>query len=80
VARILVNRRTLSTFLVVGAAILVTGCASVGVKPWQRDLLSRQDMQLNGNAIDDAVDDHLYFSKEASSGGRSFAGGGCGCN
>jgi Domain of unknown function (DUF4266) len=80
VARILVNRRTLSSFSVVGAAVLVTGCASVGVKPWQRDLLSRQDMQLNGNAIDDAVDDHLYFSKEASSGGRSFAGGGCGCN
>ncbi|MEW8064116.1 MAG: DUF4266 domain-containing protein [Candidatus Thiodiazotropha sp.] len=22
----------------------------------------------------------MYFSKEASSGGRSFAGGGCGCN
>jgi hypothetical protein len=74
------NHRTLGSFLIVGAAILVTGCASVGVKPWQRDLLSRQDMQLNGNAIDDAVDDHLYFSKEASSGGRSFAGGGCGCN
>jgi hypothetical protein len=37
-------------------------------------------MQLNANAIDDAIDDHLYFSKEASSGGRSFAGGGCGCN
>jgi hypothetical protein len=37
-------------------------------------------MQLSGNAVDDAIDDHLYFSKEASSGGRSFAGGGCGCN
>jgi hypothetical protein len=50
------------------------------VKPWQRDLLSRQDMQLHGNGLDDAIDDHLYFSKEASSGGRSFGGGGCGCN
>jgi Domain of unknown function (DUF4266) len=56
------------------------GCASLGVKPWQRDVLAREDMQLNANPLDAAIDDHLYFSKEASSGGRSFAGGGCGCN
>jgi hypothetical protein len=74
------SRRALGLFLIIGAAILSSGCASLGVKPWQRDLLSRQDMQLNGNALDDAIDDHVYFSKEASSGGRSFAGGGCGCN
>jgi len=74
------SRLALSLVLIIGAAVLSSGCASLGVKPWQRDLLSRQDMQLNGNAIDDAIDDHLYFSKEASSGGRSFAGGGCGCN
>jgi hypothetical protein len=34
----------------------------------------------DGNGLDDAIDDHMYFSKEASSGGRSFGGGGCGCN
>ena len=62
------------------ATALTCGCSSIGVKPWDRDLLSRQDMLLNGNSVDDAIDDHLYFSKEASSGGRSFAGGGCGCN
>ena len=60
--------------------VLCSGCSSLGVKPWQRELLSRQDMQLDGNGLDDAIDDHVYFSKEASSGGRSFAGGGCGCN
>ena len=74
------NRRALGLILIVGAAVVASGCASLGVKPWQRDLLSRQDMQLSGNAVYDAIDDHLYFSKEASSGGRSFAGGGCGCN
>ena len=73
-------RSALGLVLIIGAAVLSSGCASLGVKPWQRDLLSRQDMQLNGNVLDDAIDDHLYFSKEASSGGRSFAGGGCGCN
>ena len=74
------SRSALGLVLIIGVAVLSSGCASLGVKPWQRDLLSRQDMQLNGNAIDDAIDDHVYFSKEASSGGRSFAGGGCGCN
>jgi hypothetical protein len=52
----------------------------LGVKPWQRDVLSRSDMRPDGGGLDDAIDDHLYFSKEASSGGRSFGGGGCGCN
>jgi hypothetical protein len=52
----------------------------VGVKPWQRDILSRSDMRPDGAGLDEAIDDHLYFSKEASSGGRSFGGGGCGCN
>jgi len=36
--------------------------------------------QYNANALDDSLGDHIYFSKEASSGGRSFGGGGCGCN
>ena len=62
------------------ACSLLGGCNSVGVKPWQRNVLSREDMRPGGNGLDDAIDDHLYFSKEASSGGRSFGGGGCGCN
>jgi hypothetical protein len=63
----------------VGVA-LTAGCSSLGVKPWERDLLSRSDMRPDGDGLDAAIDDHLYFSKEASSGGRSFGGGGCGCN
>jgi Domain of unknown function (DUF4266) len=65
--------------LLSGTAI-ASGCASLGVRPWQRDVLAREDMQLDANPLDAAIDDHMYFSKEASSGGRSFAGGGCGCN
>jgi hypothetical protein len=67
-------------YLLIMTVMLASACSSVGVKPWQRDLLAREDMQPSGNSIDAAIDDHLYFSKEASSGGRSFAGGGCGCN
>jgi hypothetical protein len=69
-----------SCVFLMAAAALVSGCSSIGVKPWQRDVLARDEMQLNAHPLDAAIDDHLYFSKEASSGGRSFAGGGCGCN
>jgi hypothetical protein len=62
------------------AVALISGCSSIGVKPWQREVLAREEMQLDSDPLDAAIDDHLYFSKEASSGGRSFAGGGCGCN
>jgi hypothetical protein len=69
------------TVLLLACAVMSTGCSSLGgVKPWQRDVLSRSDMRPDGGGLDDAIDDHLYFSKEASSGGRSFGGGGCGCN
>jgi hypothetical protein len=61
-------------------ALSLSGCSGLGVRPWERDLMARQDMQLGGEPLDLMLDDHVYFSKEASSGGRSFAGGGCGCN
>jgi hypothetical protein len=70
----------LSCLCLVAGAALASGCSSLGVKPWQRDVLAREEMRLDANPLDAAIDDHMYFSKEASSGGRSYAGGGCGCN
>jgi hypothetical protein len=70
------RRLTLTALL----TLLAAGCTSVGVKPWQREILARPEMAVNAEPIDAAVDDHIYFSKEAASGGRSFGGGGCGCN
>lgn len=61
-------------------AILCGGCSSMGVDAWDRDVLAKPEMQLTTDAIEAATDDHIYFSKEASSGGRGFGGGGCGCN
>lgn len=66
--------------LVLAATNAIVGCASVGVKVWERDILAKPQMQLDAQAIDRSMDDHIYFSKEASSGGRGFGGGGCGCN
>ena len=52
----------------------------LGVHPWQRGLLADPAMERIGDPLEAEVDDHIYFSKEASSGGRGFGGGGCGCN
>ncbi len=60
--------------------VLLSGCSSMGVEPWERDILAKPEMALDSDPLTSALDDHIYFSKEASSGGRSFAGGGCGCN
>ncbi|HSF99632.1 MAG TPA: DUF4266 domain-containing protein [Vicinamibacterales bacterium] len=61
-------------------AALASGCSSMGVEPWERDILAKDEMQLTTDPLEAAIDDHIYFSKEASSGGRGFGGGGCGCN
>ena len=66
--------------LLVGMALLLAGCASLGPRPWEKDLMARHEMQVDPYPLQTAAEDHVYFSKEASSGGRSFAGGGCGCN
>lgn len=61
-------------------AILISACWSMGVEAWERDILAKDEMQLPSDPLEAAIDDHIYFSKEASSGGRGFGGGGCGCN
>jgi len=66
-------------FFILHVAAL-SGCSTLGVQPWERDLLAKDEMSLSAGAIDLALDDHIYFSKEGTSGGRGFAGGGCGCN
>ena len=73
--------RILHRILLITSVVLASaGCSSIDVKPWDRDLLARQSMQLDAAPLDSGFDDHIYFSKEASSGGRGFGGGGCGCN
>jgi hypothetical protein len=75
------SRRLLAImFAVTASALLLAGCVPAGVNVWERDILAKEEMQPNYAAIDRSVDDHIYFSKEAASGGRSFGGGGCGCN
>jgi len=74
------NRVGLRCALALALAILTGACSSMGVEPWERDILAKDEMQLTTDPVEAGIDDHIYFSKEASSGGRGFGGGGCGCN
>jgi len=75
-----IHTKTLSLYALVIFSVLSSGCSSLGVEPWERNILAKKEMLLNSSPIDSSLDDHIYFSKESSSGGKSFAGGGCGCN
>lgn len=74
------NLTELKTGVVLLSLLSLSACSDLGVQPWERDILARPDMQLNADPVQAGLDDHIYFSKEASSGGRGFGGGGCGCN
>jgi hypothetical protein len=73
-------KRNVAGIVIAVLVVLASGCSSIGVEPWERDILAKEEMQLTTDPVEAAIDDHIYFSKEASSGGRGFGGGGCGCN
>ncbi len=77
-ARSILARSALAAALL--APLAAAGCASVGVKPWQRDLLAKRAMQLDPDPVRSGLDEHIYFSREATTGGAAIGGGGCGCN
>ena len=60
------------------ALLGVTGCANV--KPWQRQTLADYTMRADRDPLSTSQAEHIFFSREASTGGRGVGGGGCGCN
>ena len=60
------------------AIVALSGCATV--QPWQRKTLSDYTMRSERDPLGDAQLEHIFFSREMSSGGRGVGGGGCGCN
>lgn len=66
------------TCLLLLLSSLLSACTEV--RPWQRGNFARPEMQWQADPLESALNDHIFFSKEASSGGNSAAGGGCGCN
>ncbi len=71
------RRLILAAFLVV-VAWNGTGCANV--KPWQRGTLADYVMRADRDPMAGGLNEHLWFSREAASGGGGVGGGGCGCN
>jgi hypothetical protein len=59
---------------------LAFGSGCVHVKPWERNVLAGYTMRSDRDPLGVAMDEHIYFSREAASGGRGVGGGGCGCN
>ena len=63
------------------AAAMAMGCANLSPpQPWERGTLARPEMQLDPDPLESKLEQHIYTSKEAASGGYGAGGGGCGCN
>ncbi|MFO1488512.1 MAG: DUF4266 domain-containing protein [Verrucomicrobiota bacterium] len=71
-------KRKLPFYLLLAGLSLGAGCTTV--KPWQRSTLADYTMRGDRDPLTVANDEHIYFSREAASGGRGVGGGGCGCN
>jgi hypothetical protein len=64
-------------------ALVLSGCAGaqgVRVKPWERGALADESMNPDRDPLATAMAEHVYFSREAASGGKGVGGAGCGCN
>jgi hypothetical protein len=77
----------MNKLLIITMLLMVSGCETVSnmtvkeeVKPWEKDVLATDTMQFPRDPMQSYLDDHIYFSKEASTGGNGVGGGGCGCN
>lgn len=71
---------SISRCLIIAACLSQAACSLQAVEPWERDVLAQQKMQLVPDPVENFLDEHIYFSKEATSGGQGVGGGGCGCN
>ncbi|MEM9103862.1 MAG: DUF4266 domain-containing protein [Pseudomonadota bacterium] len=65
-------------YTIIFCCCFLTACANVS--PWERGILAKPEMAWQLDPLERKMQSHIYTSKEASSGGASAAGGGCGCN
>jgi hypothetical protein len=64
--------------LLLAALALCAGCA--GVASYQRGYLARPDMAFDASPGATRALEKTFGAKEASSGGATVGGGGCGCS
>jgi hypothetical protein len=70
--------RCVAAGLALVAGLGSTGCATV--RPEQRAVLADPTMRFEGEPGEKAASEHVLENREASYGGGSVRGGGCGCN
>jgi hypothetical protein len=62
-------------------AASLSACALPTVQPWEKGMLARPDMSMEGNdRLAAKFSEHIYTSREAAVKGAGVGGGGCGCN
>ena len=71
-------RRRLLLLALFGLGLGLGGCATV--QPWERATLADYTMNPGRDPLHNTMFEHIYFSREASTGGRGVGGSGCGCN
>ncbi len=60
------------------ATLALAGCQTV--EPWQKGNLADATMRPDADPLEAVMNAHIYFSREATTGGEGVGGGGCGCN
>ena len=65
--------------LLVAASVATCGTMQPP-QPWERGDLAKPSMQIDPDKLQTKIDQHIYTSKEAATGGYGVGGGGCGCN
>ncbi|HEX8956149.1 MAG TPA: DUF4266 domain-containing protein [Burkholderiaceae bacterium] len=70
------------TAVLASSLIAFTGCSLIQpVQPWEKGVLAKPEMTIQGSdPLDAKFAEHIYYSREAASGGSGVGGGGCGCN
>jgi hypothetical protein len=63
--------------LAAALALAATGCATV--KPSEREVLSRPEMNPASEGLEESFQSHVESAREGGFGGHGAAGGGCGC-
>lgn len=71
-------QKTFAVLIILFTVIGFSACSSV--QPWERGILARPEMAWEPDSLRGQLAEHVYFSKEGSSGGYGAGGGGCGCN
>jgi hypothetical protein len=72
--------RPVTRIFILAVAAGLAGCTTLEpVQPWRKGVLSKAEMRLSGDPLEQGFNEHIYASREGAAGGTGANGGGCGC-